>query len=290
MAGIKSLKGKTVVLTGAAGGIGSILAKRLFFKEGASLVLVDKNGEKLRELKSEIENEAESAQGLSPSAQVHTFEVDLSSKEALSSFSEDITDHDVDILINNAGIVYTGSFNGMDLDAFDLVLSVNLQAAIRLTYLLLPKLIKSKGFIVNIASGSGLTPFPGLSAYSTSKFGLVGFSETLRTELNGLVGVSTICPAFVKTTIMKSSLLSSKLDTQEGNENRDKFNEVFQQIGTDPSKIAQIIVKAIKKNKGLVVVGFIARFLYNIRKFWPGLFYRINASIYRGFIRDGFVK
>jgi short-subunit dehydrogenase len=178
----------------------------------------------------------------------------------------------------------------MEWEDFDIVLSVNLMAAVHLTRLLLPQLIKNRGFIVNVASGSGLAPFPGLSAYTTSKFGLVGFSEAIRAELRGLVGVSTICPAFVATPIIKDSLLSSKMESREQTERRDKLHTLFQNIGMAPDRVADVIIKSIKKNKGLVPVGFVTHFLYALRRFLPKTFDRINASSYRSFVRKGLLK
>lgn len=284
---IKSLAGKTVLLTGAAGGIGSALARSLFLREGASLLLVDKDHKKLAKLKEEIENTCKSDGRPSDTSQAHIFDADLSSAASLNSLCERIGKYEVDILINNAAIVYSGSFREMEWEDFDAVLSINLMAAIRLTRLLLPQLIKNRGFIVNVASGSGLAPFPGLSAYTTSKFGLVGFSGAIRAELRGLVGVSTICPAFVATPIMKDSLLGSQMESGEKRERRDKLDTLFNNMGMKPERVANIIIKSIKKNKGLVPVGFVTHFLYGLRKFLPKIFDRVNAFYYRTFIRKG---
>ena len=173
---------------------------------------------------------------------------------------------------------------------FDQVLNVNLKAAVRLTHFCLPKLIKNEGFIVNVASGAGLSPIPGMCAYSTSKFGLVGFSEGLRAELRGTVGVSTICPAFVKTDIMKNSLVSSRLAPEEKKDGQEKFDQLVRSTGADPGKIADIIIKSIKKGKRLVPLGFVTHFFYTLRKFLPRLVDRLNAYLYRDMVAKKFLK
>ena len=287
---LKSLKGKTVLLTGAAGGIGSLIARKLLLKEGASLLLVDMNMEKLKALKGDLENQAASSGASQNGSSVHLFEADLTLEDSFNQLCEDLSPHQIDVLINNAGIVYTGSFKEMDFSDFDQVLNVNLKAAIRLTHYCLPELIQNKGFIVNVASGAGLSPIPGLCAYSTSKFGLVGFSEGLRAELRGTVGVSTICPAFVKTGIMKNSPAGSKAETEEKKDRMEKFDQLVHSTGADPGKIADIIIKSIKKDKRLVPLGFITHLFYTIRKFFPRFLDRLNASIYRDMVKRNYIK
>jgi len=288
--GLKSLQEKTVLLTGAAGGIGSLLAKKLFLKEGAPLLLVDMNMAKLKELKAELENQMVSSTNSKKGPSIHLFEADLTQEDSFNQLCEALTPHKVDVLINNAGIVYIGSFKEMDFLDFDRVLNINLKAAIRLTHYCLPELIQNKGFIANVASGAGLSPIPGLCAYSTSKFGLVGFSEGLRAELRGSVGVSTICPAFVKTGIMKNSLISSQLPQEEQEDRQKKFDQLAQGTGADPEKIADIIIKSIKKDKGLVSLGFATHLMYTLRKFFPRFLDRLNASIYRNMVKKKYLQ
>lgn len=284
---IKSLTGKMVLLTGAAGGIGSALAKKLFFQEGASLLLVDKNVEKLKELRKEFTDNQLSETDRRAESEVHIFKADLSSSASLEQLCEAIGKFEVDILINNVGIMYAGPFKDMDLDDFAQVLNVNLMSIVHLTHSVLPKIIARKGFIVNVSSGAGLSPFPGLNAYTTSKFGLVGFSEGLRSELDGLVGVSTICPAFVATDIAKSSLLSSRLGSKQQIEKRDRLDQMIRQLGMDPSRVADIIIKSIKKGRGLVSMNLVTRFMYTLRILLPSLQDRLNASFYRRMVGRG---
>jgi len=288
--GLKSLQGKTVLLTGAAGGIGSLLAEKLFLKEGALLLLVDINMEKLKEMKAGLEGRTSASAGSQMGQSIHLFEADLTHEDSFNQLCEELSPHKIDVLINNAGIVYTGSFKEMDFNDFDQVININLKAAIRLTHYCLPELIQNKGFIVNVASGAGLAPIPGLCAYSTSKFGLVGFSEGLRAELKGTVGVSTICPAFVKTDIMKNRLVSGQQALEEKTEQQDKFDQLAHTTGADPGKIADIIIKSVKKRKGLVPLGFATHLMYTLRKFFPRFLDRLNASIYRDMVKKKYLK
>ncbi len=276
------------MITGAAGGIGSVLSKKLILREKASLLLVDKDRDRLEALKADLLSAVKS--GESQEVDIHLFAADLTSEDSFINLCAEVADHEIDVLINNAGIVYSGLFKEMDMKDFDRVLDINLKASIHLTRALLPKLMKSRGFIVNVASGGGLSPLPGMCAYSTSKFGLVGFSEGLRGELRGIVGVSTICPAFVATGIMKNSLVKTQLDSDEASQHKNKLDQVFHRIGSSPEKVADIIIRSIKKNRGLVPIGFPTHFFYNLRKFLPGLVDRLNSFLVRKMHASGLLK
>jgi len=275
---IKSLKERWVLITGAAGGIGTVLTRQVL-QEGARVILVDKNFERLTELKDELATET-----------VQIFEADLARKESLFGFCDKIEDQDVDVLVNNAGVVYSGSFEHMDLEDFEQVQSINLYAAVRLTRRLLPKLIARRGHIVNVASGAGLMAPGGLCAYATSKYGLVGYSEALRAELHGRVGVSAICPYFVKTQIVKNSLLGSNIAAEDRDEHLAKLDQMVQMVGTKTARVGKVIIKSIKKNKGLVPVGFNTRLLWAIAKYFPRFANYLNNLVYRKLGERGYIK
>ncbi len=286
---VRSFADKNVLITGAARGIGSAIAQRLFFKEHASLLLIDKDIVGLQKLKKKMESKRAETEDANPKKSIQVFEVDLTSSSAITALCESIGDTEVDVLVNNAGIVYSGSFQDMDIENFDKVLDTNLRSAIHLTHKLLPKIIDKRGAIVFIASGAGLVASGVANAYSTSKFGLVGFSEALRAELWNRVGVTTICPAFVNTDIMKSSLSNLKNNTQEENKQINKLGGYVRKFGADPDKFAKVVIKSIKKNKGLVTFGIISKSSYITKRFSPALSDYCNFLLYRRLRKEGVI-
>jgi len=280
---MQSLSNKCVLITGAAGGIGSVLAGRLLRKEGARLILVDKDFQGLGELKVELEQS-------STEGSVQIYEADLAAKTSIERLFEQIEGEEIDVLVNNAGIAYGGTFAEMDLEDFEEVIDVNLYAAVRLTHLLLPGLIQRRGSIVNVGSAAGLLGPAGMNAYATSKFGLAGFSESLRAELKGKVGVSIVCPCFVKTPIAKNTLLPSDLDPSQREKQRERIDRLVQGTGMTSERVCKVIIKSIKRNKGLVVVGFNARVLQGVKKCSPRLADFLNHVVFRILTRWGCVR
>ncbi|MBI4613826.1 MAG: SDR family oxidoreductase, partial [Planctomycetes bacterium] len=206
MARLKSLEGRHVLVTGAAGGIGSAVARTMFLEEGANIVLTDRNAEGLRELAKELEANPARREG----SRVVVETADLSSGEEIDRLVERLRGERIDVLVNNAGIVHAGPFESMDPGTIDRILAVNLLAVVRLTRGLVSRLRENRGgHIVNIASGAGLFGPGGLAAYAAAKFGVVGFSQSLRAELAAEeIGVSVVCPGYVRTRIVANSLLA----------------------------------------------------------------------------------
>jgi len=288
MNSLKHLNGKVVLITGAAGGIGSITSKLLFLEEGVSLILIDLDIEKLKQLERKLLNQYEASGKTADIPQILIYEADLSSWKNIEQLYEKIKNEKIDILINNAGIVYTGSFADMDLADFNKVMDINLFAAVKLTHLLLPELKKNNGHIVNIASGAGLVAPGGLSPYTTSKFGLIGFSESIRAELKGNVSVSAICPAFVATDLMQKSLMNKNVI--EKNKHVGNLGDVLHKVGTNPEKIGKIIIKSIKKRRGLKPIGLITHLGYFTKKISHRYNDFLNAIIFRILLRKKILK
>lgn len=183
------LSGYSVLLTGATGGVGRVLAERLA-RGGAELVLIGRAAEALEEL----------AARLGASAIVG----DLTDGEFVASLRGRVLDalgEAPDVLVNNAGGFELAPFAETEPSAFERVLAVNLQAPFRLTRAWLPDMLaRGSGHIVNIGSVAGRKAFPGNAAYCASKYGLRGLHEVLVEELVGTgVKVTWIEPSAVDT-------------------------------------------------------------------------------------------
>jgi short-subunit dehydrogenase len=170
----------------------------------------------------------------------------------------------IDILVNNAGITYYGRTEQMSAENWDQVLRVNLLSHIQFTREFLPTLLaRREAHILNVGSIFGLAAMPKLAAYCTTKFAMVGFTESLRAEFGreGL-GITALCPGFVSTNLFTSAPLPEKMEAP-------KVPPDW--LCTTPERVADAAVRAIYRDKRLVVVEPFARLLYFAKRFFPGL-------------------
>jgi short-subunit dehydrogenase len=151
----------------------------------------------------------------------------------------------------------------MELTQADTLLAVNLQAPIQLTQMLLPALLEQRdAHIVNVASMCGFVALPKLAVYQATKYGLLGFSESLRTDYGKLgIGVTTVCPGFVKTRLFMNA------KSAPDREARVPPNWLC----TTPEYVAKKTLRAIRRNRRMVVVTPLAHSLYWLRRVSPGL-------------------
>lgn len=276
---MKNLQGKYVMITGAVGGIGNVLAKQLTQK-GCKLLLVDLHSNKLTQLKTSLETSH-------PTASIEVFAADLTREEEVEKLVKSISQ--LDILINNAGIVFGESFATSDWNKVSKTISVNLIATMQLTHKLLPLLQKNKeGHIVNMASGAGLLGPGGMVAYGASKHGLVGLSEALRAELkDDNIGVSVICPPFVKTNLIKN--IPKGASTEE-TERLKKLDTLVQKEGITPEKVTELTIHAILKNKALIKIGGLIKGAMVLKFFFPRIVEKMNYKNYIKMKKEGQIK
>lgn len=239
------LKNKTVVLTGASGGIGQAIAKRIDQQDGI-LFLVGRDKEKLESFNSTLTNK-------------HIIVcADLSTEAGRKSLLKECqkSENGIDVLINNAGI---SQFDFLESQHnIDAMININLTAPITVCQLLLPLLKKShQSIIVNVGSTFGSIGYPGFSVYCASKFGLRGFSQCLARELkNTTVKVLYIAPRATKTEINDRRVVA--MNKQLGN------------AMDDVSEVAENIVRAINKNKNSeIYLGWPEKFFVKLNALFP---------------------
>lgn len=185
--------GATVVLTGAASGMGEQMARQLAAEGARTLVLVDRDVEHLAEVAADLWASQGTNAALGSATTVETHVVDLADRTATIALAETILGAHprIDLLVNNAGVALMGRFDEVSVEDVEWVLAINLRAPIILTRLLLPALKAAEGsHVINLSSLFGLIAPPGQVAYSTSKFGLRGFSEGIGVELNATASAS----------------------------------------------------------------------------------------------------
>eukprot|EP01125_Pyxidicula_operculata_P008488 TRINITY_DN2845_c0_g1_i1.p1 TRINITY_DN2845_c0_g1~~TRINITY_DN2845_c0_g1_i1.p1 ORF type:complete len:308 (+),score=75.09 TRINITY_DN2845_c0_g1_i1:214-1137(+) len=195
----KDIKGQVVLITGGAGGIGKQMALR-FAKLKCKIVLWDVNEELLKKAASQIKSET----GVS----VNTYIVDVTKRDIVYKTADQVRKDvgKVDILVNNAGIVSGKSILAPDFDdaRAELTIAVNTTSHIWTVRAFAPDMVRTnRGHVVTIASAAGLCGVVGLADYCASKFGAVGFDESLRREFRHkkLTGCFTtcVCPFYINT-------------------------------------------------------------------------------------------
>lgn len=226
-----SLNGKTAIITGAGRGIGRAAAIALA-KEGVNIGLIGLNMANLEKVSAELEEYGVKVSGAAADV------ADLTAVQyAIEHIKSDLGP--IDILINNAGIAKFGGFLDLTPEEWENIVRVNLMGVYNATRAVLPEMIERKsGDIVNIASTAGLKGAPVTSAYSASKFAVLGMTESLMLEVRKHnIRVTALTPSTVATDLA----LENKL-IQENTEN------IMQ-----PEDLAELIVAGLKLNPRVFV-------------------------------------
>jgi NADP-dependent 3-hydroxy acid dehydrogenase YdfG len=198
------LHGKCALITGASSGIGRVTAIALA-KLGVNLILVSRSLEKLAVVAEEVK-----AYGVN----ANIYAVDLSQvatvREKIAAIAER---HLIDILINNAGMAYTGNLDTMPLDDWQTLMNLNVTSVFLCVQAILPALRERGGAIVNIVSVAGQQVFPGWVGYCTSKFALMALTRGIAAEerANG-IRVTAVCPGSVNTSIWDTETVNADFD------------------------------------------------------------------------------
>lgn len=221
------LRAKTVLLTGATGGLGRAIATALAGR-GASLVLSSRKGDELERLASELPGDHRVAVS------------DLAEPGAALALLADAGD--VDVLVANAALPASGELASFSQTEVERALRVNFESPVLMAHALAPRMQeRGSGHIVMIGSLSGIAPTARQSLYNGTKFGLRGFTLALREDLRGSgAGASIVEPGFVREAGM---FADSGADAPTG-------------IGTTtPERVSAAVVDAIEKNRGEITVA-----------------------------------
>lgn len=192
--------GATVLITGAARGMGELYARRAVKEGAAAIALWDVDRDRAEALAAELDG---------PRSRVRAYIVDVSDREAIREAARRTADElgAPDVLINNAGIVRGALFWEHDPERdIELTMRVNSLAPMWLARELLPAMLADRSRpkrILNVASAAGTLANPRMSVYAASKWAMIGWSESLRLELardgHGHVAVTTFCPSYIST-------------------------------------------------------------------------------------------
>ncbi len=263
---MSELRDRVALITGGASGIGRSIAHALR-NEGSRVVLADIDEKGLDTVSREL--------GDAP-----RYLLDVADPDAVQAFSQRVEAEvgPVDILVNCAGVAHLAEAQDTSLRDWEKILSVNLWGAIHTINAFLPRMYsQGKGHIVNIASTAGIYPVPQCIAYATSKYGMVGLSETLALEGRALgLRVTIVCPNFTKT-----PMISGRSPIEE------KFpwmGRYLEKLYRNPDQVAAGVVKAIKKDRLFYIDSLPAKLMYFFHKLGRGAFVKFNSKAYRKFV------
>ena len=238
--------GGVALITGAAGGIGAALAERLV-RDGSHAALVDRNGDALQDL-------VERLRVRRPDRRVTAIEADLGEPDAPAAVvAQALAEHGrLTLVVNNAGVALAGRFEQVSVADVDWLLSINLRSVLAVTSAALPSLAPGSQ-ITNISSLFGIVAPVGNAVYSASKFGVRGFSMSLRTELAPRgIGVTTVYPGGIKTAIARHARRGpgvSEAEWEAGLRAYDRFLVIA------PGDAARKIAEGTVRRRARVLIG-----------------------------------
>ena len=242
------IRQSTALITGGASGIGKLLGQRLLEKKCSKLVVWDIDENKLDQMASKWSEDG---------YDVYPYQVDVTRTSQVDQMAADVLNQvgPVKILINNAGIVVGKNFQDHTASEIDRTIDVNIRGVMQVTRAFLPAMIQAgSGHIVNISSAAGMIPNPQMSVYAGSKWAILGWSESLRLELEQLhrrLRVTTVTPSYIDTGMfegVKAPLLTPLLQ---------------------PDEIVDQIIAAIQQDKILVRAPRIVNLLPLLRGVLP---------------------
>ncbi|MGO9213063.1 MAG: SDR family NAD(P)-dependent oxidoreductase [Syntrophales bacterium] len=273
---MKILANKTVAVTGAASGIGRMLAINLA-NEGCSLAIADIDTSGLQE----------TAKLIGSRVKVTTHVVDVARREQVFQFANEAAGHHggVDIIINNAGVALGDFLESVPLEDFEWLMGINFWGVVYGTMAFLPYLKKRpEGHIVNISSINGIMPNPNNGPYCTAKFAVKGYTETLAQEMHGTnIRVSCVHPGGIKTNIARNTRLNRAMyGLTKEKAQRLYEEELFRTTANDAAKI---IISGIKRNKRRILVGSDAKAVDLLTRLFPVTAVTLSALFSRRIAR-----
>jgi len=250
---MRSLQGKSVLVTGAAGGLGIEFSTQLI-ELGADLVLAGRNAPKLEKAIKSLPPGPGNILGAVIS--------DISTTEGCQKLFEETTGitPEIDMLLLNAGIINYGEFKDIPNEHWENLMAVNLMAPMRLSRLFIPRMVeRASGHIVFVCSLAGIAATALSAPYAASKFGMRGFAMSLSGELKDKgVTVTIVYPSWINTELLESPEFG-----------KDRPGRIPPLLNEDPAKVARAAIRGIRKEKLHVCPSPFAKLTWCAAKLWP---------------------
>lgn len=271
---MKEFRGKVAAVTGAGSGIGQALAEELA-RRGCDLSLSDVDEEGLAETVLRCEQAG---------VTVRPAQLDVADRDAVFAWADTVvTDHGkVNLIANNAGVALGATAAAQSIEDFEWLMNINFWGVVHGTQAFLPHLrAAGDGHIINISSVFGLVSIPMQSAYNASKFGVRGFTDALRMELEiEPCGVSstTIHPGGIKTNIARNARTDES--AMLGGATHDEMADDFERLArTTPPAAANKILKAVERNRRRALIGPDAVLFDVVSRLPAGLYQRFLVAM-----------
>ena len=259
------LAGATTLVTGAASGIGRATALAAASR-GARLVLTDLNGDDLERTAAEVRAAGGEV--------LHAGAADVADRAAVAALAAEVHARhgSVDIVMNVAGISTWGSVQTLRPEDWDRMIDVDLRGPIHVIEAFVPAMIEARrgGHLVNVASAAALFGLPWHGAYSAAKFGLRGVSEVLRFDLRRhRIGVTLVCPGAVDTPLVETMQIAG---VDRNRPALRKMAEHFRRHAATPDQVAAQILRAVERERYLVMTSADIRLLHLVQRICPPLY------------------
>ena len=265
---------KVVIITGASSGIG-LAAAKAFAAKGDCVVLAARNIEKLRSTVAVLSNKYGETARVSNNRVTRflAVETDVTKEEDCKNLIEKAIENygRIDVLVNNAGISMRAMFRDLNLSVIKNLMDVNFWGTVYCTKYALPYLLDVKGSVVGVISIAGFKGLPARTGYSSSKFAVYGFLDTLRIEhLKDGLHVMIFAPGFTASNIRITALTAD--GSPQGKTPRSEGNMM------SAESVAQRLVKGVYKRKRQVVLTPIGKLTVWLNKFFPRLVDRLEYN------------
>ncbi len=267
---MKDLDGRVAAITGAGSGIGRALAEELS-RRGSHLALSDIDETGLAETVTRCEGAG---------VKVTSAVVDVADRQAVIRWADRAADEHgrVNLVFNNAGVALVATIDTMSYEDFEWLMNINFWGVVHGTTAFLPHLkAAGEGHVVNLSSVFGLVSIPSQSAYNAAKFGVRGFTDALRMELEieGCgVSATTVHPGGIKTNIMRNARLDHESAALTGG--TDEAVAMFDKLAlTTPEKAARRILAAVQADRRRVLVGPDAKVFDLLSRLPAGMYQRL---------------
>ena len=257
------LQNKIIIITGASSGIGEACAIA-FSNQGASVVLAARNIEKLNKIVAKIAQKGGNALAVQCDIRLEQDCQNLI-QQTLAKYQR------IDVLINNAGLSMRALFKDLDLEVMSELMQTNFWGAVYCTKFALPHILKTKGSIIAVNSWAGFTGLPARTAYTASKFALLGFMESLRVEnLKTGIHVGSIFPGYTASNIRNNALNAEGFPQQDTPLDESKLMQA--------TEVADYIVKMVQQRRKYHVITLTGKLMYWINKIFPNF---VDRQVYK---------